>query len=78
MNEAVVFIVHHSRELDDDACETKLIGVYTTEERALHAIDQLREKPGFRDYPADFAVDRYKLDMTHWQDGFALSSDDSL
>lgn len=78
MSEAVVFIVHHSRALEDDARETKPIGVYATEEGAQSAIEQLREKPGFRDYPADFTIDRYKLGVTHWQDGFAPTSDHSL
>ena len=71
----VVFVVQHSRELDDDAAETKLVGVYSTEVAANQAIALLRSKPGFAKHPDDFSVDRYVLDRTHWADGFDVESE---
>ena len=72
----VVFVVQHSYELEDDACETKLVGVYATEEAAWAAVAALRKQPGFCDYPDDFYVDRYPLNRTHWEEGF-ISMDDA-
>ena len=65
-----VFILQHSYELDD--CENvKMIGAYSSEKNALDAIQRLKTKPGFADYPEDcFVIDKYLVDEDNWTDGF--------
>lgn len=66
---ATVFVLQHSHELD--GCdETKFIGVYSSLSSAEEAKQRLRLQPGFKNYPDDFSVDAYELDVDHWKEGF--------
>jgi hypothetical protein len=65
-----VFILHHSYELDEIE-ETKLIGVYSTNEQAESAINRLKYKNGFKYRPDAFEISEYKLDQDNWTEGFA-------
>jgi len=65
-----VFVVQHVHEFDDGTEDVKLIGVYSTEERANAAVGRLKDQPGFRDAPKGFSVDRYPMDKDHWLGGF--------
>jgi hypothetical protein len=49
----------------------KLIGVYSSKELAQEAIERLRDKPGFRDYPERWKIDDWDLDEDEWLEGFA-------
>jgi hypothetical protein len=67
-----VFVLHHSYEAD--GCdETKLIGIYSSKTKAEDAIKRLADQPGFREHPADFSIDPYRLDVDHWAEGFSRS-----
>jgi homoserine kinase type II len=66
-----VYVLHHVREVGDSE-DTKLIGVYRTEDAARAAIERLSPMPGFRNHPNGFHIDRYELDKDHWAEGFAL------
>jgi hypothetical protein len=73
MNLRHVFVVQHVRDDDDSSrCDTKLIGVYSSEREAKLAIDRLRRQKGFIDFPNGFSVDQYELDRDHWTEGFVL------
>lgn len=49
----------------------KLLGVYSTSERAEAAQALLRDKPGFRDYPDGFEIfTSNRMDGTGWEEGF--------
>ena len=48
---------------------TKRIGIYSTREGAEQAVQKLRTQPGFKDYPAGFAVHQVKMDQVAWIDG---------
>lgn len=65
-----IFILHHSYELDELE-ETKLIGVYSTNEQAELAINRLKDKNGFKDRPDAFEISEYELDTDNWTEGFA-------
>jgi hypothetical protein len=70
-----VHLLYHQFEfrnnkLEDFEERAKLIGVYSEEEEAKHAIERVKDKPGFRDYPDSFLIDCYELNQDHWQDGF--------
>jgi hypothetical protein len=57
------------REDSDDDTEL-LIGVYGTERDAKPAIERLRNKPGFADFPQGFLIERYEVNQDHWTEGF--------
>src|SRR5687768_12955798 len=57
------------------ADEDRTIGVFANASEANQVLDRLRSKPGFRDAPAGFGVDEYKLDHDHWPEGFAWADD---
>jgi homoserine kinase type II len=65
-----VFLVRRAKLCDDDYEDIKVIGVYSSEERAAAAIEQLKSQPGFRDFPEGFHSGPYVLDQTYWADGF--------
>jgi hypothetical protein len=67
-----VFLLHHIRELEDDAEEVKLIGVYSTVRKAESAIEQLRKLPGFVDAPDGFEINEHTIDQTSWTTGFEI------
>ena len=55
---------------DADEDNGLLIGVYDTEVSAKAAIDRLRSKPGFADYPEGFQVHEREMGRDGWTDGF--------
>jgi hypothetical protein len=78
-----VFILQHVRPAYAGCeCEdTKFIGAYGSREAAMQAVERLRMKSGFREYPrlydpdaddvlAGFCIDAYALDQDHWTEGF--------
>jgi len=66
-----VFVLFHSYENDDGYDEEKMIGVYSSEEKAKETIEKLKNVEGFCDYPVDcFGIDEYEIDKDHWVGGF--------
>jgi hypothetical protein len=78
---ARVFLLEHLHILNDDEESVKTLGIYSTREAAVAAVDRFRLLPGFRDSPyfADhklpgpaegFNIDEYELDQDNWADGY--------
>ncbi len=76
---AAVFLVEHYHPLSDEAPDSKLIGIYTTREKAERAVRDLAEQPGFRDLPdviadpaerGSLGIWRIELDETAWSRGY--------
>jgi hypothetical protein len=65
-----VFVLHHVHEHEDGEEDVKLIGVYSTREKAEEARLRLLQQPGFRELPDGFRFDRYGLDEDHWTEGY--------
>ena len=65
-----VFIVMHAHEFDDGHEDVKMIGAFSTREKAELVVTRLRTEPGFRDHPNGFHVEPYELDVDHWSGGF--------
>ena len=65
-----VFLLHHVHEFEDGSEDVKLIGVYSSLERAEVARQRVVSLPGFREHPEGFHVDRYLVDVDHWTDGY--------
>lgn len=66
-NKKLVYLVHHVNPKNDDE---KLIGVYSTRDKARKAIQPLKQQPGFRDSPKNFKISEQELDRTWWTEGF--------
>ncbi|MBU3890982.1 hypothetical protein [Methylosinus sp. KRF6] len=71
----VVYVLFHVFEPLDLSCDdiderAKFIGVYRTEADAKAAIQRLRDKPGFCDYPEGFEISRCPLNKDNWPKGF--------
>jgi len=66
-----VFLAWHTRS-DPVADDSKLLGVYSSEGAAYAAIDRVRDKPGFRNYPDGFEVSECEVDRDNWTEGFGF------
>ncbi|MGZ4122167.1 MAG: DUF7336 domain-containing protein [Tumebacillaceae bacterium] len=64
-----VFVLQHSYELDDVE-ETKIIGIFSSREKAEAIVEEYKLFPGFREYPDCFHIDEYVLDRSFWTGGF--------
>jgi homoserine kinase type II len=71
----LVFLLWHVREVQDGDDHELLIGVYKTEQDANAAIERLRQKPGFIDYPNGFQIHPRELNRDGWTEGFVLTTD---
>jgi len=67
-----VWIVQHVAREDRPGEDVKLIGVYSTLERAEAAVARLGKLSGFREFLDGFYIDEYRLDEDHWTEGFGL------
>lgn len=69
-----VYILWHIHELNDDYGthdEEKLIGIFSTREKAAEAIEAHRNLEGFRDYPVEcFEIHEAVVDRSNWNEGF--------
>jgi hypothetical protein len=70
-----VFLLQHTYESEGDEKlkleETKIIGIYSSKEKAECVIQKYKTIQGFNKYPEDcFTIDEYKIDKNHWQEGF--------
>jgi hypothetical protein len=70
----IVYPLYHSRPLDDEEeeeeKEEKFIGIYSSKAQAEAAIERLKDKPGFRDFPDGFRIYEDELDRDCWTEGF--------
>jgi hypothetical protein len=68
-----VYLLWHAHELEDGESDEKLLGVYSTEAKAMRRIASATELPGFREAPAGFEIARYVVDRDEWAEGFVTS-----
>ena len=68
-----VYLLWHTHELEDGESSEKLLGAYSTEEKATSRIASARKLPGFREAPAGFEVAPYVVDRDEWVEGFVTS-----
>ena len=69
-----VYVLWHVYELDDDYGlhdEEKLIGIFSTREKAAEAIEAHKDLEGFRDYPVEcFEIHEAVVNRSSWNEGF--------
>ncbi|MFB6398339.1 hypothetical protein [Polymorphospora lycopeni] len=58
---------------EQDGDDLKMLGVYSTEQKAQERIVLARSLPGFREEPNCFLVDRHTIDEARWDDGFVTA-----
>jgi len=71
----IVYDLWYVRERENRSDTELHIGIYRTKKDALSAIERLRDKPGFRDWPEGFQVHPQKLNRDGWTEGFADADD---
>lgn len=63
MSMKYVYMVEHSRKVEEDVYDSKLLGFFSTKEKAEQAILEYKTVIGFRDYPDDFRIEKFKVDF---------------
>ncbi|MNK75980.1 hypothetical protein D3C87_955350 [compost metagenome] len=65
-----VYLLQHSYEIGEFE-ETKIIGIYSSKEKAKNIINIYKKLPGFNNYPKDcFHISKYQIDKDNWEEGF--------
>ncbi|HET6576403.1 MAG TPA: hypothetical protein VFG68_22580 [Fimbriiglobus sp.] len=67
---ASVFVLQHVHSREDGSEDVKIIGVYSSREKAESAVTRLRYRPGFSDAPDGFPIDEYRVDQDQWAEGY--------
>jgi hypothetical protein len=67
-----VFLLWHEYEIEPDTDDAKLLGVFTSYEKAEEQKQYFLTQPGFRDHPNDFEIAEYTLDKRMWSEGFVI------
>jgi hypothetical protein len=70
-----VFLLWHVHEVESVE-DSKLIGVYRSEEDVKSAIERLKYKPGFDRTLGGFTYEKYQVNLDHWTEGFVQASSD--
>lgn len=78
MDKLVVYMLEHTHEFDDGHEDLKLIGHYSTREKAEAALAKVRDQPGFRDHPEGFEIWEVEVDsdIVGWPEGFVTAYPD--
>ncbi len=59
--------------LGKDIEEIKLLGIFSTRDKAKRAIEMYIDKSGFKKHPLDcFQITKYKIGESYWTDGFGF------
>lgn len=69
----VVYDLWFTREYEDREDTELHIGIYASRADADIAIQSLKDKPGFSDYPEGFGAYEVVLGHTGWQYGFVTT-----
>jgi len=56
-----VFVLEHIYEINNSE-EIKFIGIYSSEQKAKNAIEELKSQPGFKDRPNNFCINKEQID----------------
>ncbi|WML52220.1 hypothetical protein RCG17_22965 [Neobacillus sp. PS3-12] len=75
-----VYVLEHSYEYEYEGemfDEIKMIGVFSTKEKAEEVIEKYMTLPGFEDHPKEcFHIGKYEIDkISGWEEGFIKWTD---
>ncbi len=68
--DSTVYLLWHGDDLEEGTPEAKLLGVYSSEQKAQERITRSLGKPGFADHPDDFLIVSQTVDKDDWPDGY--------
>ncbi len=64
------FLVQHVHDLSSDDAYVKIVGIYSSKEKAESTVERYRSLPGFKNYPKGFNISEYEIDKDYWEEGF--------
>jgi hypothetical protein len=65
-----VFLLWHVHEFEDQDDDEKLLGVFSSEDKAKESIVFYSSQPGFIEHPDGFIIVKYAIDELEWKEGF--------
>jgi len=65
-----VYVLHHTHQIKGYEEDVKLLGIFSSEEKAIEAIEKYKQMPGFKETPEGFSLDQYVVNKTEWREGF--------
>ena len=74
----VYFLYHIDEKRADGYHHGKIIGIYSTHDRAKAAMERLRDKPGFKDYPERWKVYPRTINRDSWAKGFMTKTHERI
>lgn len=72
-----VYLVTHFKEDSESIDGFKIVGIFSTEEKAEAVIKELSQAPGFSEHKEGFSVGPYEVNRNNWEGGF-LSGFDAI
>jgi len=72
MDKLLIFVLEHLHEFEDGHEDSKLLGLYSSQEKAEAGLERVRDQPGFRDHPEGFSIEAWEVDSERiaWPQGF--------
>lgn len=67
-NLKVIYMLTHSRSVEEDVHDTKLIGFYSSRQNAEKVIKRYKSITGFCDYPEDFVIEEWEANVDDFND----------
>lgn len=64
----------HQRPDPDEGEDSKLLGLYSIEEKSRERIQRCRTAPGFEEHPDESIIDSYEVDKDQGTEGFVTVS----
>lgn len=65
-----IYYLYHVRYEDTDDEDFRIIGIYSSRKQAKLAIERMKKKPGFIDFPNGFQIIPSVLNRAEWLEGF--------
>lgn len=65
-----IFSISHIYTVDSSTDDERIIGIFSNLAMAEQVVEQLKEQPGFKDYPENFIIDEIELNQLLWSSGF--------
>ncbi len=69
-----VYLLYHKRQIDIDAYNVKIIGIYSSLDNVKDTVKRYLHIPGFEDYPYDFCIEAFDV-PTHRKYSHARKKD---
>lgn len=72
------YVLLHGHLMDEERVDTKLIGIYPSQEAAVLAMGRARMLPGFLESPEGFTIHELPVGVAAWSTGFDENRQQSI